>query len=122
MVMRLPVMEIAEWEELRQCPECSTLWLMTWPEELSAGPILCRPQPPAVRRLREIDRAATLRGYCLARIEEHLGEIKEEKMSCKKMACERRRLHGTNYCLEHLIAERFGRQLAMLDRPADRSV
>ncbi len=114
--MRWPVLEIAEWEELRQCPGCTTFWLMTWPEELSAVPILCRPQPRGTRKLKEIDRAATLRAYCLARIEEHLGELKEQKAPCKKTECERRRLTGSNYCLEHLIAQRFGRQLAMFER------
>jgi len=29
---------------------------------------------------------------------------------------ERRRLAGTNYCLEHLIAERFGRHLSKLEQ------
>jgi hypothetical protein len=115
-VLRWPVVEIAEWEELRQCPTCGSHWLSTWPEELDGSPILCRPQPPDARRLRDIDRAATLRAYCLASIEEHLGELKEEKRACKKVDCERKRLRGTPYCIEHLIAQRFGRQLAKLDR------
>jgi hypothetical protein len=115
-VLRWPVLEIAEWEELRQCPDCGSLWLHTWPEELDGVPILCRPAPKGARRLREVDRAATLRPYCLARLEEHLGELKEQKQHCKKIECERRRLGGTGYCLEHLIAQRFGRHLAMFDR------
>jgi len=115
-ILRWPVVEIAEWEELRQCPACGTYWLSTWPEEMDGTPILCRPQPADARRLRDIDRAATLRAYCLARIEEHLGELKEEKRACKKVDCERKRLAGTPYCVEHLIAQRFGRQLANLDR------
>jgi hypothetical protein len=115
-VLRWPVVEIAEWEELRQCPSCGSHWLSTWPEELDGSPILCRPQPPDARRLRDIDRAATLRAYCLANIEEHLGELKEEKRACKKVDCERKRLRGTPYCIEHLIAQRFGRQLAKLER------
>jgi hypothetical protein len=120
-ILRWPVVEIAEWEELRQCPTCGAHWLSTWPEELDGSPILCRPQPTDARRLRDIDRAATLRAYCLARIEEHLGELKEEKRACKKVDCERKRLRGTPYCIEHLIAQRFGRQLAKLDRKDPRS-
>jgi hypothetical protein len=112
------VVEIAEWEELRECPTCGAWWLSTWPEELDNSPILCRPKPAGARRLRDIDRAATLRDYCLARLEEHLGQLKEEKRPCKKLDCERKRLRGSNYCVEHAIAERFGRQLAKLDRAA----
>jgi hypothetical protein len=114
-VMRWPVAEIAEWEELRHCPECGRSWLTLWPEEAEAPPILCRPQPDGTRRLRDVDHAATLRKYCLSRLEEHLGELKEQKVPCKKVDCERRRLQGTGYCLEHLIAQRFGRNFAMLD-------
>ena len=114
--MRWAVVEIAEWEELRVCPDCNRAWLTVWPEETEGAPILCRPQPDGVRRLKEVDRALTLRRYCLSRLEEHLGEIKEQKLHCKKVDCERRRLRGASYCLEHLIAERFGRHLAMLDR------
>jgi hypothetical protein len=113
--MRWPVIEIAEWEELRQCPECGRPWLTVWPEETEGAPILCRPQPDDARKLRDVDRAATLRKYCLARLEEHLGELKEQKVPCKKVDCERRRLRGSSYCLEHLIAQRFGRHLAMLE-------
>jgi hypothetical protein len=115
-ILRWPVAEIAEWEELRQCPTCGAFWLSTWPEELDGSPILCRPHPPDARRLRDIDRVATLRAYCLARIEDHLGELKEEKRACKKVDCERKRLAGTPYCIEHLIAQRFGRHLTNLDR------
>ena len=78
--------------------------------------ILCRPQPVSARRLREIDRASTLRAYCLSRLEDHFGELRERKISCRKVNCGRRRLAGTNYCLEHLIAERFGRHLAKLEQ------
>jgi hypothetical protein len=113
-VMRWPVMEMAEWEELRECPECHRPWLTVWPEETEGAPIVCRPKPEGARRLRDIDRADTLRRYCLARLEEHLGELREQKVPCKKIDCERRRLHGASYCLEHLIAQRFGRQLAKL--------
>jgi hypothetical protein len=115
-VLRWPVVEIAEWEELRQCPQCGAHWLSTWPEELESTPILCRPQPPEARRLRDIDRAATLRAYCLDRLEDHLGQLKEEKRPCKKFDCERKRLRGSSYCVEHLIAQSFGRHLANLER------
>ena len=67
------------------------------------------------RRLRDIDRAATLRAYCLARLEEHLGPLRERKLECRKVGCARKRLDGTSYCVEHLIADRFGRHLAKLD-------
>ena len=70
-VMQWPVVELAEWEELRQCPGCSRFWLAAWPEELEGGMILCTPAPPNARRLRDIDCATTLRSYCLARLEEH---------------------------------------------------
>jgi hypothetical protein len=115
-VLRWPVVEVGEWEELRQCPDCGNFWLNTWPEELEGNPILCRPLPAAARRLKDIDRLETLRPYCLARLEEHLGELREEKRLCKKVGCDHRRLLGTSYCLEHLIAQRFGRQLSKLDR------
>jgi hypothetical protein len=114
-VMQWPVLEIAEWEELRHCPECFRSWLTVWPEEIDGPPILCRPLPEGVRKLREVDRATTLRKYCLARLEEHLGELKEQKVPCRKIDCERKRLRGANYCLEHLIAQRFGRHLTFLD-------
>ncbi len=61
-------------------------------------------------------RAATLRAYCLSRLEDFYGELRERKISCRKVACDRRRLAGTNYCLEHLIAERFGRHLSKLEQ------
>ena len=115
-VLRWPVLEAGEWEELRQCPVCGTYWLSAWPEELEANPILCRPIPNGARRLRDLDRCETLRPYCLARIEDHLGDLKEEKRPCKKVGCERRRLRAAPYCIEHLIAQRFGRQLSKLDR------
>jgi len=114
-VMQWPVVELAEWEELRQCPSCGHYWLAIWPEEVAGGMILCRPEPAASKRLREIDRASTLRAYCLARLEDHFGQLRERKIACRKVACGRKRLAGTNYCLEHLIAERFGRQLSKLE-------
>lgn len=113
--MQWPVVELAEWEELRQCPGCGRFWLAAWPDELEGGMILCRPEPPSARRLRDIDRAATLRAYCLARLEEHLGPLRERKLECRKVGCARKRLGGTSYCVEHLIADRFGRHLAKLD-------
>src|SRR5579871_1337345 len=51
-VMQWPVVELAEWEELRQCPECTRAWLAVWPEELEGGMILCRPEPASAKRLR----------------------------------------------------------------------
>ncbi|HXT97025.1 MAG TPA: hypothetical protein VN853_12045, partial [Polyangia bacterium] len=58
-VMQWPVVELAEWEELRQCPGCGRLWLAAWPEEVEGGMILCSPEPASARRLKDIDRAAT---------------------------------------------------------------
>jgi hypothetical protein len=116
-VMRWQAVDIAEWEELRQCPECAAMWLAVWPEESESPPILCRPRPAGVRKLRDIDHPTTMRPYCMARLEEQLGEIKERKATCLKVNCNRHRLAGTTYCLEHLIAERFGRYLARLTIP-----
>jgi hypothetical protein len=113
--MQWPVIELAEWEELRQCPYCGRHWLAAWPDEVEGGMILCVPEPTSARRLRDIDRAATLRAYCLARLEEHLGPLKERKLECRKVGCVRKRLDGSSYCVEHLIADRFGRHLAKLD-------
>jgi hypothetical protein len=113
-VMRWLAVDIGEWEELRQCPDCGATWLAAWPEENEAPPILCRPKPQGARRLRDLDHASTMRPYCLVRLEEQLGEIKERNASCRKVNCGRRRLAGANYCLEHQIAERFGRELAKL--------
>ena len=48
-------------------------------------------------------------------LEEHLGPLKERKLECRKVGCARKRLDGSNYCVEHLIADRFGRHLAKLD-------
>jgi len=42
-VMQWPVVELAEWEELRVCPQCGRHWLAAWPDELEGGMILCRP-------------------------------------------------------------------------------
>ena len=119
-VMRWQAIDIAEWEELRQCPDCSTTWLAVWPEESESPPILCRPRPGGARKLRDIDHPATMRAFCMARIEGQLGEIKERKASCRKVNCPRHRLAGTTYCIEHLIAERFGKQLAQLGDPESR--
>jgi hypothetical protein len=113
-VLMWPVVETGDWEELRQCPHCERLWMVAWPEELEGGAILCRPRPDSAHRLREVDRPSTLRGYCLARLEEHLGEVKEVKSECVKVGCGRRRIRGTNVCIEHLIAQRFGRHLSAL--------
>ncbi len=113
-VMRWPAIDIGEWEELRQCPECGAVWLASWPEEGEGPPILCRPRPASSRKLRELDYPTTMRAYCLARLEDHLGEIKERKAPCRKLDCGRHRLAGSTYCLEHLIAEQFGRHLARL--------
>jgi len=118
--MRWTVLEVAEWEELRQCPGCGAPWVAVWPEEIEAPPILCRPHPADARRLRDLDRASTMRAYCLARLAEHLGELKEGKQQCRKVHCERRRLHGSDYCLEHLIAQHFGRELARLRSAGNR--
>jgi hypothetical protein len=117
-VMRWPAIDIGEWEELRQCPECGRSWLAVWPEEGEGPPILCRAKPAEAHRLRELDRALTMRPYCLARLEDHLGQIKERKAPCRKVDCRRKRLAGSTYCLEHLIAEQFGRHLARLGEDA----
>ena len=114
-VMKWPVVELAEWEELRQCPDCGDCWLAIWPEDVEGGMVFCRPLPAGARRLRDVDRASTLRGYCLARLEEHLGVLEERKANCRKVGCTRKRIGSTGYCLEHLIADRFGRHLAKLD-------
>jgi hypothetical protein len=114
-VMQWPVVELAEWEELRQCPDCARPWLAIWPDELEGGMILCRPEPATAKRLRDIDRSATLRAYCLARLEEHFGELRERKLDCRKVGCKRKRVANVGYCVEHLIADRFGRHLARLD-------
>ena len=116
-VMRWQAIDIAEWEELRQCPDCGATWLAVWPEEGESPPILCRPRPSGARKLRDIDHPATLRSFCMTRIEEQLGEIKERKASCRKVNCKRNRLAGSTYCIEHLIAEKFGRHLARLVAP-----
>ena len=117
--MRWSAVDMGEWEELRQCPVCGATWLAIWPEESESPPILCRPKPAGSRKLRDIDHPATLRPYCLARLEEHLGEIKERKETCLKVNCRRKRLAGSTYCVEHLIAQQFGRHLARLDGPED---
>lgn len=114
-VLQWPVIESGDWEELRQCPVCDRFWLQSWPEEVEGRAILCRPHPDDVRRLRDIDRAETLRAYLLARLEEHLGDLKEQKAKCAKVGCERRRVRNTSYCVEHHIAQRFGRHLSRLD-------
>lgn len=116
-VMRWSAIDIAEWEELRQCPDCGTTWLAVWPEEGESPPILCRPRPSGARKLRDLDHPSTLRPYCLARLEERLGELKERKALCRRVDCGRNRLAGSTYCVEHLIAEHFGRHLARLGSP-----
>jgi hypothetical protein len=115
-VLHWSVAEAGDWEELRECPECGALWMCAWPEELESNPILCRPLPAGIKRLRDVDRIETLRPYCLTRLEEHIGALREEKRPCKKLDCERRRIRDTPYCLEHHIAQRFGRQLSRLER------
>jgi hypothetical protein len=115
-VLHWSVAESGDWEELRECPDCGNLWMCAWPEELESNPILCRPLPTGSRRLRDVDRIETLRPYCLARLEEHIGALKEEKRLCKKLGCQHRRIRDTAYCLEHHIAQRFGRQLSRLER------
>ena len=117
--MQWPVVDLAEWEELRQCPGCGRYWLAAWPDEVEGGMILCAPQPSTAKRLREVDRPSTLRAYCLARLEEQLGPLRERKLGCRKVGCDRKRLGGSSYCVEHLIAERFGRHLARLDSRND---
>ena len=84
--MQWPVVELAEWEELRQCPGCGRHWLAAWPDEVEGGMILCSPEPASARRLRDIDRAATLRAYCLARLEEHLGPLRSGSSSAARSA------------------------------------
>ena len=116
-VMRWSAIDIGEWEELRQCPECGATWLAYWPAEGESPPILCRPQPMGTRRLRDLDHPSTLRPYCLAKLEEQLGELTERKAICRRVDCDRNRLAGSTYCLEHLIAEQFGRHLARLVTP-----
>lgn len=121
-VLEWAVVESGDWEELRQCPDCGAYWLQAWPEELEGWAILCRPQPAGAARLRDIDRIETIRGYCVARLAEHLGEIKEDKAKCAKVTCDRRQVRGTNLCIEHLIAQRFGRQYSRLDRNRTQSI
>jgi len=41
--------------------------------------------------------------------------LKERKLECRKVGCARKRLDGSSYCVEHLIADRFGRHLAKLE-------
>lgn len=113
-VMQWPVAELAEWEELRACPDCGRIWLAVWPEDVDGGMFLCRPVPENARRLRDIDRPSTLRGFCLSRLEEHLGALDETGASCRKVGCEGKRIAATRYCVEHNIAELFGRHLARL--------
>ncbi len=113
--MQWPVVELAEWEELRQCPGCDRFWLAAWPEEVEGGMILCSLEPASARRLKEIDRAATLRAYCLARLEEHLGPLRERKMECRKAGCGRKRLERCQLLHRAPDRDRFGRHLARLE-------
>ena len=94
------------------CPGCGRLAgrLARGPRRRH-GPL--QPSPQAARRLRDIDRAATLRGYCLARLEEHFGPLTSaNRLPQSRLPPQRL---GPSYCVEHLIAERFGRHLAKLD-------
>ena len=112
--MRWQAIDIGEWEEIRLCPICGNTWLAAWMAEGESPPILCRIFPEKTRRLKEIDRAKTFRTYCLSKLEEHFGSLQEQKSDCRKVRCNRKRIEGTGYCLEHLIAERFGRPFAYL--------
>ena len=110
-VLHWSVLEAGEWEELRECPDCGALWLSAWPEELEANPILCRPlpdrRPPPARRRPQRDPAPLLPGPPRGAPR----RAQRGEAPCKKVDCERRRLRDTAYCLEHHIAQRFGRQL-----------
>jgi hypothetical protein len=121
LIMHWQTVDIGEWEELRQCPECASTWLAVWLDEGESPPILCRPVPSHIKRLRELDKAATLRPYCLTKLEEHLGDLREQKLTCRKVRCSRKRIATTGYCIEHLIAERFGRHFARLGNPEETS-
>ena len=90
--MQWPVVELAEWEELRQCPECGRAWLAVWPEELEGGMILAAPSRPRRTAFATSIAPRRLRAYCLARLEEHFGELRERKLDCRKVGCERKRL------------------------------
>lgn len=116
-VMHWQAIDIGEWEEIRVCPDCQQTWLTAWPLEGEAPPILCKILPERTKKLKELDRVATYRSYCLSKLEEHLGTIQEQRQDCRKVSCRRKRIVGTSYCIEHLIAERFGRQFAALGSP-----
>ncbi|GEM_PF-941698 len=116
------VLESGDWEELRQCPNCNANWLVSWPEALEGGAILCRPRPLGADRLRLVDRGETLRGYLVSRMEEHLGDLKEDKNRCAIAGCPRRCIRRTQYCLDHLIAQRYGRQLSRVAHDLDDDV
>ena len=114
--MQWPVVELAEWEELRQCPDCGRHWLAAWPDEVEGGMILCSPEPrdgAAAARHRSRRHAARLLPGAPGGAPR---PAQERKLECRKVGCERKRLDGTSYCIEHLIADRFGRHLAKLDR------
>lgn len=116
-VMRWQAIDIGEWEEIRVCPICGSTWLAAWPAEGESPPVLLRIHPEKCRKLKELDRVKTFRTYFLSKLEEHFGPLQEQKNSCRKVRCERKRILGTGYCLEHLIAERFGRSFATLGNP-----
>jgi hypothetical protein len=118
-VMRWQAIDIGEWEEIRICPICANTWLAAWPAEGESPPILCRIFPKSCRKLKELDRAKTFRSYFLSKLEEHFGLLQEQKADCRKVRCTRKRIAGTGYCLEHLIAERFGRSFAHLGNPEE---
>ena len=90
------------------------LWLAAWPEEVEGGMILCSPEPLRRGGSRRSTRAATLRAYCLARLEEHLGRCASGSSTAARPAASAT-AGRANYCLEHLIADRFGRHLARLE-------
>src|ERR1700760_1214676 len=71
------------------------VWLARGPEDVEGGMVFCRPVPATARRLREVDRAATLRGFCLARLEDHLGKLEEKSARCRKVGCGRKRIGAT---------------------------
>ena len=110
-----PVLETAEWEELRNCPQCGQVVLTCWPHEENGRPIYCRPYPETAKRLRDVDWATTLRPYLLHRLEGHFGELKQSNKVCRKAGCTKHAIKGSVLCLEHLIAKRFGRNYANID-------
>ena len=114
-IMRWPAIDIGEWEELRQCPECERTWLAAWPEEGEGPPILCRVRPAGTRKLRDLDHASTMRQYCLARLAEHLGGDQGKQGQLPKGQL-RPEASGRKHLLRRAPHRReFGRYLAHLD-------